>query len=550
MNDATLCLLPVGTNIQHDGDFKKAFSLQSFVDAARIVSDKLHDFLQGDRIQGVSLEPPLALLSAARALMADPESAGFDAKRFSDILDLYLRTTIKVHSRGYMARQFSSVVPVSAVFDMITAMAPQPASYYEAGQLANVADRVMAEEFGRLIGWKDGSFAMVSTSGASLATMTAVLAARNRLLDGSWEDGVGVEGRGRGRPAIAVGEDAHFSANRVAGILGIGQKQIIRLPLNARRQIDPEGARAALDAAAARGLDVFCVIGTAGSTSVGATDPLAALAELAHGRDAWFHVDAAHNGAFLVSDRLRARVAGLAQADSFCLDAHKTLFVPSLCSLLFYRDASVADIAFPQRASYVFDPDDDEMSRFQSGTKNFECTKRPAILNLWLVWALFGRRMFEQKLDYLMDLTCVAHDLIAEQPDFDVVNQPESNILCFVHKPAWVPVDRLSLLQLELRDRIRAEGRYFLSKVDLDGSTVLRMVLMNQRITRTDIVELLKLIRRHADDIRDGRPVVRVSHAENAPPSEDDTIKAIMGKSGHAAFRSENHSLGSPSKRA
>jgi len=526
MDNAMLCLWPdqeprFGTNIQHYVDFKKAFSLQTFAEAARIVSDKLHGFLEDDGIQGVSLEPPLALLSAARELMAEPEGAGFNAERFSDILDLYLRTTVKVHSRGYMARQFSSVVPVSAVFDMITAMAPQPASYYEAGQLANVVDRVMADEFGRLIGWKDGSFAMVSTSGASLATMTAVLAARNSLLDGSWEDGVSAEGRGRGRPAVAVGEDAHFSALRVAGILGIGQKQIVRLPLNARRQIDPEGARAALDAAAARGLDVFCVIGTAGSTSVGAIDPLVALAELAHARDAWFHVDAAHNGAFLVSDRLRARVEGLALADSFCLDAHKTLFVPGLCTLLFYRDASVADIAFPHKASYVFDPEDDEMSRFQSGTKNFECTKRPSILNLWLVWALFGRRMFEQKLDYLVDLTCAAHDLIADQPDFDVMHQPESNILCFVHKPPWVPADRLGHLQLELRDRIRAEGRYFLSKVELDGSTVLRMVLMNQRITQADIAELLKAIRRHADDIRDGRPVVRGSHAVKAPPMED-----------------------------
>ena len=84
-----------------------------------------------------------------------------------------------------------------------------------------------------------------------------------------------------------------------------------------------------------------------------------------------------------------------------------------------------------------------------------------------------------------------------------------------------MPADRLGHLQLELRDRIRAEGRYFLSKVELDGSTVLRMVLMNQRITQADIAELLKAIRRHADDIRDGRPVVRGSHAVKAPPMED-----------------------------
>src|SRR6202000_2697118 len=108
----------------------------------------------------------------------------------------------------------------------------------------------------------------------------------------------------------------------------------------------------------------------------------------------WFHVDAAHNGAFLVSDRLRERLKGLELADSFCLDAHKTLFVPGLCTLLFYRDPTAARVAFPERPSYLFDPLEDEMSLFQSGVKNFECTKRPSILNLWLMWALYGRQFF------------------------------------------------------------------------------------------------------------------------------------------------------------
>lgn len=514
--------------IHHYADFKKAFSAQSFADAAKIAAEKLHELLDGDDIRGVFLEKPADLQDAARALMAPPDEAGFDAGRFADILDLYIRTTIKVHSRGYMARQFSSVVPVAAVFDMVTAMAPQPASYYEAGQLANVADRIMAEEFGRLIGWEPGSFAMVTTSGASLANMTAVLAARNRVLAGSWADGVDPNGRGRGRPAIAIGADAHFSASRVAGILGLGDNQVVRLPLNEHRQIDLDGARAALAAADARGLDVFCIIAAAGTTSVGAIDPIEGLAELAHERGGWLHVDAAHNGAFLVSDRLRPRVEGLRYADSFCLDAHKTLFVPGLCSLLFYRDATVVDTAFPHKASYVFDPEEDEMSLYQSGTKNFECTKRPSIINLWLVWALYGRRLFEQKINYLVELTRAAHDLIVEQPDFEVIHQPESNILCFVHKPDWVAADQLGRLQLRLRDRIRAEGRYFVSKVDLDGRTVLRVVLMNQRIAQADIAGLLDAIRRHASDIRDDRPVVRVSHVAEAPPGEDALLTGTM----------------------
>lgn len=475
-----------------------AFDVANFSRAVALAHDRLAAHLERDELEGVKRERPVDLVREARGLMGEDGDA-FDPKRFADILDLYLRTGIKVNSRGYMARQFSSVAPVSAVFDMVSALAPQPASFYEAGPLANVADKILSEEFGARLGWMPGGFEMVSTSGASLANMTAVLAARNRHFANSWKGGVRPDGRGR--PAVAIGDDSHFSVSRIAGILGLGEDQVIRLPLNARRQISVEGALATLDAAEDRGLNVFCIVAAAGSTSIGANDPLPALAAIARERGVWFHVDAAHNGAFLVSDRLRERIRGIEQADSFCLDAHKTLFTPAACTLLFYRERGVAATAYPQKASYVFDPEEDEISRFESGVKNFECTKRPSILNLWLTWALYGRRFFETKLDYLVDLTRKAHDYIDGLSDFTVSHEPESNILCFVHRPAGSQGLDIDRLQLELRNRVRDANRYFISKVDLDGATNLRIVMMNHRTTRDDIVGLIEEIRHHGRDI-------------------------------------------------
>jgi len=484
-----------GSIVPQPEELTDAFDRRHFSHAVALAHEKLTHHLAEDEVAGLRQERPSELLREARGLMTEGEAGVFDAKRFADILDLYLRTGIKVNSRGYMARQFSSVPPVAAVFDMVSAMAPQPASFYEAGPLPNVADKIMADEFGKRLGWTTGSFEMVSTSGASLANMTAVLAARNRHFARSWKEGVS---RGPcGRPAIAIGADSHFSVSRICGILGAGEDQVVRLPLNARRQICIEGAVAALDAAAECGLNVFCIVAVAGSTSIGANDPLLALADLARSRGAWLHVDAAHNGALLVSDRYQHRVQGLELADSFCLDAHKTLFMPAACTLLFYRERGVAETAFPQKASYVFDPEEDEISRFESGVRNFECTKRPAILNLWITWALYGRRFFEAKLDYLVDLTRAAHDLLSVLPDFEVAHEPESNILCFTHRPegsAGLDIDRL---QLELRNRVRDAGRYFVSKVDLDGATVLRIVMMNHGISLKDIAGLVEEIRRH-----------------------------------------------------
>jgi L-2,4-diaminobutyrate decarboxylase len=187
---------------------------------------------------------------------------------------------------------------------------------------------------------------------------------------------------------------------------------------------------------------------------------------------------------------------GIERADSFCVDAHKTLFVPALCTLLFYREHAKARGAFAQKASYVFDDHEDAMSCFESGAKNFECTKRAAIVNLWLVWAMFGPEVIAQKLEYLVQLTKDAYNYISLLPDFAVVHEPESNILCFEYRPEGLALEHLSALQLALRNSIREGGKFFISKVEIDGRNVLRLVLMNHEIKMNHIVELIAEIRR------------------------------------------------------
>ncbi len=333
-------------------DLREAFSPVSFDESVAIASETLSEMLRNRTVAGVTLEHPERLLNEARSLMAGADSeVSFDSERFSKIVELYIRTGIKVGSTGYMARQFSSVFPISAVFDMVTAMAPQPASFYEAGQLANVADKIIAEEFSRLLGWDPAASDMITTSGGSLANLTAILAARNHRMHGSWTGGV--TQTNAGKFAIAASADIHYSVSRAAGIIGTGQNNILRLPLNERRHICTRRAIAVIEAAHLAGRETFCIVASAGSTPVGAIDPLDELADYARSKGIWLHVDAAHCGAYLLSDKLRPHLRGIERADSFCIDAHKTLFVPALCTLLFYRDRQKARSAFSQDASYV-----------------------------------------------------------------------------------------------------------------------------------------------------------------------------------------------------
>ncbi|MDR1369504.1 MAG: hypothetical protein LBJ72_05165 [Dysgonamonadaceae bacterium] len=472
------------------------FDPELFGEHAGIAVAYLKSYMNDVSVRGLNLIDPPSLIDAAKKLMTKESDtiAPFDEKRFRMILDLYIGTGIPVYSTGYMGRQFSGVVPLAGIFDLVSSISNQPASFYEAGQLPNVAEQIMSTELNRFIGFEDKQFTMVSTSGGSLANLTALLAARNDKLPGVWSNGMPAGVRD-GIPAIAISEDAHYSITRAAGILGIGESRIIRLPVNRAGQIRAEKVQAILDEARAGGLNVFCLVASAGTTSMGAFDPIEELSGIAKKNDMWLHVDGAHGGGLLVSDKFRYRLKGIENADSLTWDAHKMLFVPAPCSLLFYKNKEKSYGAFKQEASYVFEDHADIYSEYEGAEKNFECTKRPSIMNLWLLWAMHGKALFAEKIGYLCRLCRDAYELLNEEPDFEIIHEPECNILCFRYKPQNMQEYIIPDFQIQIRNRIRSNGMFFISKVNIHGETALRAVFMNHEIKSAHFRLLLEQIR-------------------------------------------------------
>jgi L-2,4-diaminobutyrate decarboxylase len=485
------------TETPPSGFLIEAFDVQLFRESAESALAKLEKHLADLSIRGLELVDPAQLTRTAQALMTTERDrpADFDEERFAAIIDLYIRTGIQVHSPGSMGRQFSGVVPLSGVVDFVSSVVNQPSTFYEAGQLPNVVERIMADELNRFIGWPPGSFAMVTTSGGSLANLTALLTARNKAFPGVWARGSS-ELPDTVRPAVAVGADVHYSVTRAAGVLGIGEDRIVRLPLDAARRIDVSRVEAALDAAERQGLKVFCLVASAGTTAVGAFDPLDELAAITRRRGLWLHVDGAHGASLLVSDALRHRLRGIDQADSLTWDAHKMMFVPAPCTLLFYRSRENSRETFRRTASYVFDEQPSVYTALDNGDKNFECTKRPMIMTLWVLWAMFGRALFAEKIEYLYRLTQDAHAILKEQQDFETLHCPEVNIICFRYRPKWLDDDKVAEFQVDIRNRIKHRGQFFISKVDVDGVAALRVVMMNHQITPGHFRMLLDEIRK------------------------------------------------------
>jgi L-2,4-diaminobutyrate decarboxylase len=477
-------------------ELQLAFDPKILRTATTAAVEKLKKNVSNADARGLQLSSPETLMEFVEQYSnSNPDTTDtFDIERFKDIIDLYIATGIPVYSPGYMGRQFSGVIPITGLTDLLTSMASQPSSFYESAQLPSIAEKAIAKEFGQLLGWKDDSYDMVTTSGGSLANITAILTARNcKVPDFSKRFGASAA-----IPAIAVSAEVHYSVKRATGILGIGEDQIISLPVNDRGEICMNRAESTLKNAEDKGFDIFCLVATAGTTALGAIDPLEALAALCRKKDYWLHVDGAHGGSLLVSEKLKHSLKGIEQVDSFALDAHKTLFLPASCTLLFYRNKLHTHQTFYKEASYIFD---NETSYYDGGEKSFECTKRPMIMNLWVPWVLYGKEVFGQKLEALCNLATEAHAFLKTQNDFTTIHKPQTNIFCFHYTPDNLKSYDVIDFQKTIRDHIKAEGKFFISKVEVNGSTALRVVFMNHEITMHHFQGLLDEIRRVGQNI-------------------------------------------------
>ena len=146
--------------------------------------------------------------------------------------------------------------------------------------------------------------------------------------------GVGwdVEHRGLlGAPPVHVlaGVERHDSVDLALRYLGFGAPTLVAADEEGRMRVD--ALAAALDAVPDG--EAVIVVLQAGDLHSGAFDPFAELVPMAHARGAWVHVDGAFGLWAAATPRLAELVAGMADADSWATDAHKTLNVTYDCGI-------------------------------------------------------------------------------------------------------------------------------------------------------------------------------------------------------------------------
>ncbi len=414
-----------------------------------------------------------------------------EGRPYDELLDLLFTRVIpksfNTAGPGYLAYIPGGGLPHAAVASLIAESTNRYVGVFAAAPgLAQIEANVV-RWFCEMVGYP-ASAGGILTTGGSLSTFSALVTARREKLPEDFLKGT-----------IYVSDQTHHSIQKAAMLAGFPPGNVREIPSDERFRVrvDALAERVARDREA--GFTPFFVVGNAGTTNTGAVDDLEAVADLAAREGLWFHADGAYGGFFVLTERGRRALAGLARADSIALDPHKSLFLPYGTGALLVRDPATLKRAHALSADYMpsmqEDPDfvdfnliSPELSRDWRG------------LRVWLPLKMHGIEPFRRNLDEKLDLAFEAAAQLRSIPGVEILAEPQLSIVAFRWKRDGLGDEELNRINRDLMARINARKRVYLTGTVLSGRFALRICVLS--------------FRTHADRMREGLDDIRAAVRE------------------------------------
>ncbi len=327
--------------------------------------------------------------AASRVAMTDLDAPLGDT---GDVLDelsrLWLDDTIWFHEPTYAAHLNCPIVIPALMAEVLISGVNASLDTFDQSVGGTFIERHLIDWTAEKIGYDDTADGIFTTGGTQ-SNLQALLLAR------------GHSSGPQDKLRIFASVDGHFSVQKAARLLGLGEDAVIGVPTDEQHRMDPQALSRALAEAQERGETPMAIVATAGTTDFGAIDPLPEIAGLARAHKAWFHVDGAYGGGLLISPRHRDWLAGIEQADSVAIDYHKTWFQPVSCSALVVRDgATLGHVTW--HADYLNPKDSAHPNQVD---KSLQTTRRFEALKLWVSLRVMGADALGGYLDDVIDLT-------------------------------------------------------------------------------------------------------------------------------------------------
>lgn len=542
MTSCNLSTRPVSrhrpTQLVADQDSLMRIFIRPESDAARLTLLKymekilfgLHEFLT--RHVGVTQEISLKELSErfiSTTISRHPEKKLADV--ITDLIEDIAPHAVNVAS-PYFVGHMTSALPFFMVhLKTIIAALNQNVIKLETSKVVSVIEKQVLAKIHRLIYQQNEAFYLEHVQNpqtslgcfiedGTLANITALWVARNSLLaDRDRFDGVEKEGLsaayqayGIERLVVLVSRLGHYSLKKAGGVLGIGNRNVIAVDVDAQNRMDLNCLRqkiAELQDSSEK-TRILAVVGIAGTTETGSVDPLVQLAAICAEHRIHFHVDAAWGGPTLMSDKYRHLLAGIEQADSVTIDGHKQFYMPMTCGMVYFKDPMKLD-AIEYHAGYVNRPGSVDLGR-----KSLSGSREASSLILDSTLKIMGTQGYALLIEHGIEIARLFAEEIQGRPLFELITPPELNILTYrLFPPAKRSLGRflleqgpdeeasginkqLNSINRKVQQLQREAGKSFVSRTTLrvhqypgQDTVVFRCVIMNPMTTLDVLREIL-----------------------------------------------------------
>ncbi len=428
----------------------------------------------------------------ARSLVEPLPESGAPLEALLDLVfDRATPKSFNTAGPGYLAYIPGGGIFDSAVADLVAdAVNRYVGVWLAAPGLAQLEANVV-RWFAGIVGYPKGALGIL-TSGGSLANFTALVTARREKLPPDFLKGV-----------LYASDQVHHSVEKAALLAGFPPENVREVPSDARFRLDPRALGARISEDRARGFVPFLVVANAGTTNTGAVDDLEGLADLAAAEGLWLHVDAAYGGFFLLTERGRRAMKGIARADSVTLDPHKGLFLPYGTGSLVVRDGGALRRAHSVKAEYL--PalqEDEDLVDFNEISP--ELSRGFRGLRVWLPVKMHGIGAFRRALDEKLDLAEWATEELRRVPGVEIVAPPDLSLLAFRLVKPGLDGPALDDVNRRFLDRINARRRVYMTGTVTKGMFLVRICVLSFRTHGDRMRAALEDIRAAAAEVTAG----------------------------------------------
>ena len=392
--------------------------------------------------------------------------------------------SVTTHSPYFMNQLFSGILPQMLLAEDLISQTKTTMATFEASPAFSTLESEVVESLGKVIGWNEGSREGVSVPGGSAANFMALHCARQKKFPEIKKIGMNSL-----KLRIFASAEAHYSFKKACVALGLGTDGLIIVPVDSSGRIIAQKLDELICEAVDQGNTPLMVCATAGTTVLGAFDPIDELSIVCKKHGLWLHVDGAWGGPVLFSKKLRNLVQGIDGADSLTFDAHKLFGASLTCSFFLTKHAGLLlEANDVSGGDYLFHSDDPGMDR---GKFSWQCGRKADAVSFWTIWKSLGTKGLGNFVDRLAKIRDEVVPWIENQPRLELIAQPEYLNICVrikPHKTEFNPADWSKTVRECLKEKNLAMVNY---SADSNGS-FLRLILAHPYLQTEHVKQILQ----------------------------------------------------------